>query len=182
MATRGGAMELRTELIGKLALAAIAGVLIGPFIRASARWLMRSLVFIGMLTALYFGARRLGSGKVKHWSLHAASRRHGVSRKRRSATSCRTATAAGAGVCLYEEEPRRNCCGKIVQEHCQSSGVSESVRRGSSPAQPWPRTRPCALLTPSGANPCPDAPGVIASAIGALQMALSLERVPCLPK
>lgn len=51
-----------------------------------------------------------------------------------------------------------------------------------SPAQPWPRTRPCAPLTPSGANPCPDAPGVIASAIGALQMALSLERVPCLPK
>ena len=60
MATRGVAMELRTELIGKLALAAIAGVLIGLFIRASARWLMRSLVFIGILAVLYFGAQALG--------------------------------------------------------------------------------------------------------------------------
>ncbi len=60
MARRGVAMEFRTELIGKLVLAAIAGVLIWLFLRASARWLMRSLVFIGVLAVLYFGAQALG--------------------------------------------------------------------------------------------------------------------------
>ena len=60
MEKRGGAMGLGTDLIGKFALAVIAGVLIGLMLRASARLLMRSLVFVGVLTALYLGAQALG--------------------------------------------------------------------------------------------------------------------------
>jgi hypothetical protein len=60
MARRGVLMEFHTDLIGKLALAVIAGFLVGWILRASARLLMRSLVFIGVLAALYFGAQALG--------------------------------------------------------------------------------------------------------------------------
>jgi hypothetical protein len=59
-AKRGVAMELGTGLIEKLALFVIGGALIALIIRASARWLMRSLVFIGILTALYLCAQALG--------------------------------------------------------------------------------------------------------------------------
>jgi hypothetical protein len=60
MAKRAIAMEFGTDLIAKLALAGFAGMLIGLILRASARWLMRSLLFIGMLTALYLGAQAFG--------------------------------------------------------------------------------------------------------------------------
>ena len=59
MAKRGLAMEFGTDLIGKLALAVIGVVLFGLILRASARLLMRSLLLIGILTALYFGAEAL---------------------------------------------------------------------------------------------------------------------------
>jgi len=59
-AKRGVAMEFCTYLIEKLALPVIGGVLVVLILRASARWLMRSLVFIGVLTALYLGAQALG--------------------------------------------------------------------------------------------------------------------------
>jgi hypothetical protein len=60
MAKRAIAMEFSSDLIAKLALAGFAGVLIGSIIRASARWLMRSLLFVGILIALYFGAQAFG--------------------------------------------------------------------------------------------------------------------------
>jgi len=53
-------MEFGTDLIAKLALPAIGGVLVVLILRASARWLMRSLMFMGVLTALYLGAKALG--------------------------------------------------------------------------------------------------------------------------
>jgi hypothetical protein len=59
-ANRGVAMEFGTALIEKLALFVIGGALIALIIRASARWLMRTLVFIGIITALYLCAQALG--------------------------------------------------------------------------------------------------------------------------
>lgn len=60
MAKRAIAMEFGTDLIAKIALAGFAGMLIGLFLRASARWLMRSLFVIGILTALYLGVQAFG--------------------------------------------------------------------------------------------------------------------------
>lgn len=57
---RGVPMGLSTDLIEKLALPLAGGVLIALMLRAGARWLMRSLMFIGILTALYLGAQALG--------------------------------------------------------------------------------------------------------------------------
>jgi hypothetical protein len=59
-AKRGVAMEFDTDLIEKLALPVIGGVLVVLILRVSARWLMRSLMFIGVLTALCLGAQALG--------------------------------------------------------------------------------------------------------------------------
>jgi len=59
-AKRGVAMEFGTGLIEKLALFAIGGALLALIIRASAWWLMRSLVFVGILTALYLCAQAFG--------------------------------------------------------------------------------------------------------------------------
>jgi hypothetical protein len=53
-------MEFGTGLIEKLALPVIGAVLVALIVRASARWLMRSLVFIGILAALYLCAQALG--------------------------------------------------------------------------------------------------------------------------
>ncbi len=60
MVKRAIAMEFDTDLIAKVALAGFAGVLIGSILRASARWLMRSLLFIGIVIALYLGAQAFG--------------------------------------------------------------------------------------------------------------------------
>ena len=59
-AKRGVAMEFCTYLIEKLALPVIGGVLVVLVLRAGARWLMRSLMFIAVLTALYLGAQAFG--------------------------------------------------------------------------------------------------------------------------
>jgi hypothetical protein len=60
MTNRGVAMEFVTVLIEKLALPAIGGVLVVLIFRASARRLMRSLMIIGVLTALYLSAKAFG--------------------------------------------------------------------------------------------------------------------------
>jgi hypothetical protein len=60
MVKRAIAMEFGTDLIAKVVLAGFTGMLIGSIFRASARWLMRSLLFIGTLTALYLGAQAFG--------------------------------------------------------------------------------------------------------------------------
>jgi hypothetical protein len=60
MAKRGVAMHSSTDLIENLALLVMGGVLIALILRSGARWLMRSLMFIGILTALYLGAQALG--------------------------------------------------------------------------------------------------------------------------
>jgi hypothetical protein len=59
-AKRGVTMEFGTDLIEKLAAPVVGGVSVALILRASARWLMRSLMFIGVLTALYLGAQALG--------------------------------------------------------------------------------------------------------------------------
>ncbi len=53
-------MEFGTDLIEKLAVPVVGGVSVALILRASARWLMRFLTFIGVLTALYLGAQALG--------------------------------------------------------------------------------------------------------------------------
>jgi hypothetical protein len=53
-------MGLSNDLIVKLALPLIGGILVALILRAGVRWLMRSLMFIGALTALYLGAQALG--------------------------------------------------------------------------------------------------------------------------
>jgi hypothetical protein len=60
MAKRAIAMEFGSDLIAKLASAGFAGVLVGSIIRTSVRWLMRSLLFVGILIALYLGVQAFG--------------------------------------------------------------------------------------------------------------------------
>jgi len=55
-AERGVTMEFGTDLIEKLAPPVLGAVSVALILRASARWLMRCLMFIGVLTALYLGA------------------------------------------------------------------------------------------------------------------------------